>query len=238
MRFDRLYFNCLQYQPESLMNSKFILLVVLVIGLTLVAVWALPTSAAPQPSRVPQPGTWQLDFELHGNPKQIQITLPGDTQPRIFWYLLYTVTNNTSREVEFYPQFDLFTDNFLLYHAEDTARKPVFEAIRKLYRQSIPLLEPQEMVTGKILIGEDNARDSVAIFADFDPNANSAKIFVSGLSNETVTVANPVNQNSDTKKPEKILLRKTLMLQYQVPGDQYNPRNRAMLYRSRNWIMR
>ena len=202
------------------------------------AAWTLPTSAAPKPSLVPEPGIWQLDFELHGDPKQIQITLPGDTQPRIFWYLLYTVTNNTSQEVEFYPQFDLFTDNFLLYHAEDTAPKPVFEAIHQLYRHTLPLLEPQEMVTGKILIGEDNARDSVAIFTDFDPNANSAKIFTAGLSNETVTVDCPVNVNSNTKKPEKILLRKTLMLQYRVPGDQYNPKNRAMLYSSRDWIMR
>ena len=207
---------------------------VMAFGLTAV----LPLWAAPEPALVPPPGAWQLDFELHGTPRQISIKLPGDAKPRRFWYLLYSVTNNTGSDIEFYPQFDLLTDTFKLYYAGAKARRPVFEAIRELYAKTIPLLEPESMVSGRILLGRDNARDSVAIFEDFDPNSNSVKVFVSGLSNETVTVAYPGQFDSDNQSQKKVLLRKTLMLQYQVPGDRFNLDQRVMLYRGREWIMR
>jgi hypothetical protein len=194
--------------------------------------------AAPTPSLIPLAGVWQLDFELHGQPHLISITLPGDTQPRRFWYLLYTITNNTGKEVEFYPSFELFTDTFQLTQAGDKVRRPVFEAIRNLYAQTIPLLECDGMIEGRILLGKDNARDSVAIFEDFDPNATWAKIFVAGLSNEVVKIDHPFDVDPNTHKPQEVLLRKTLMLEYQVPGDRYNPDNRVMLYRDRKWIMR
>jgi len=180
--------------------------------------------AAPKPALVAPPGTWQLDLELHGNPQQINIRLPGDIESRRFWYLLYTVANNTPEEVEFYPQFDLYTNTFKLYH---------------------PLLEPDNMLTGRILVGQDNARDSVAIFTDFDPNATSASIFIAGLSNETITIKPPAVKKSaagvidgSAKEQKEVLLRKTLMLQYQVPGDRFNLADRVMLYRGRDWVMR
>jgi hypothetical protein len=213
---------------------KFTFLGVLMVGMAGFAGYR-PVWAVVRPAMVPPPGTWQLDFELHGDPQQITVTLPGDSQSRRFWYLLYTVTNNTGLEVEFYPRFTLFTNTLKLSDAGVGVRKPVFLEIRKLYDKTIPLLEPEDMVTGPILVGQDNARDSVAIFEDFDPNAVWAKIFVSGLSNETVAVDLPT---IETQQKKQILLRKTLMLEYQVPGDRYNPQQRVMLYRNRQWIMR
>ena len=102
----------------------------------------------------------------------------------------------------------------------------------------MPLLEPQDSITGPILLGRDNARDSVAIFKDFDPNANSINIFIAGLSNETISVHYPAKSEIELTEKKQVLLRKTLMLQYQVPGDRFSPLNRVMLYRSRKWIMR
>ena len=147
--------------------------------------------AAPQPELVPPPGTWQLDLELHGNPQQIYIRLPGDTEGRRYWYLLYTITNNTGSEAEFYPQFDMYTDTFKLVHAGVRVPRAAFEAVRKRYEKTIPLLEQENMLTGRILVGQDNARDSVAIFEDLDPNTNAVKIFIAGLSNETFTLRLP-----------------------------------------------
>ncbi|MBN1435646.1 MAG: hypothetical protein JW936_01100 [Sedimentisphaerales bacterium] len=194
--------------------------------------------AAPKPALVPQEGVWQLDIEFHGQPRQITITLPGDTQPRSFWYLPYTITNNTGQEVRFYPQFDLLTDTLRLYHAGEGVRRPVFEAIRQRYGNTIPLLEPESMVTGRILLGADNARDSVVIFPDFDPEATSVSIFIAGLSNENVTVPHPTTIDQRTGQAKQILLRKTLQLQYRIVGDAITPRQRVMLYHSMNWIMR
>jgi len=215
--------------------SAGVLQVVLFSVLVTLMICCVSVIAAPEPALVPPPGTWQLDLELHGEPQQISITLPGDTQPRRFWYLLYTITNKTGEDVEFIPQFDLYTDTFQVRQAGVKVRRPVFDAIQARYSKSIPLLEPQSMVTGRILQNGDNARDSVAIFEDFDPNATSVKIFVAGLSNETVTIKSPSLNNNSAKE---YLLRKTLMLEYQVPGDRYNLDKRVMLYRNREWIMR
>ncbi|MBN1765023.1 MAG: hypothetical protein JW860_07180 [Sedimentisphaerales bacterium] len=216
-------------------KNNLVILILLLIAFALLMSFA---GAVPEPALVPPPGTWQLDFELHGDPQQISLTLPGEYNPRRFWYLLYTVTNKTGQDVEFYPNFEILTDSLKLYQAGDNVRRPVYNAIRDLYPSTIPLLEHEDQVSGKILIGEDNARDSVAIFEDFDPNATHVKIFISGLSNETTTVDYPGGIDLDTGKPKKVLLRKSLMLEYRVPGDQYNPQDRVMLYHSRNWIMR
>ena len=197
--------------------------------------WA---SGAPEPSLVPSTDTWQLEIELHGQPQLLTITLPGDTEPQRFWYILYTVTNNSDQDVEFYPQFELLTNTFRLRQAGVGVRRPVFEAVRHRYHSAVPLLEPASMVTGRVLLGRDNARDSVAIFKDFDPRATSVSVFASGFSNETVTVAHPMLKDADTGVPKQVLLRKTLRLNYQVPGDEYNPDSRVMLYRDREWIMR
>ncbi|MBN2210551.1 MAG: hypothetical protein JW709_04070 [Sedimentisphaerales bacterium] len=203
-------------------------LLVLTAGL---CVWA-----APKPSLVPEPGLWQLDIQLHGQPQQINVVLPGDTEPTRFWYLLYTITNNTGEDVNFYPRADLFTDTLLTYTGGAKSRRQVFEAIRQRHATAIPLLEMESQVTGPILQGEDNARDTVAIFEEFDPQATKVQIFISGLSNETVQVKNPMGAQG--KESDTVLLRKTLALDYQVPGDEYNPANRVLLYRGRNWIMR
>lgn len=194
--------------------------------------------AAPTPALVPPSGTWQLDLQFHGQPRQINITLPGDAAPQRFWYLPYTITNDTDRDAEFYPRVELFTDTLKLYQAGTGVRRPVFEAIRRRYELSLPLLEPQSMLTGRILQGDDNARDSVIIIKDFDPNATTVKLFFTGLSNETVTVDHPSQLDPETKKPKRLLLRKTLMLKYNVPGDAIKLDKRVMLYRGREWIMR
>lgn len=201
----------------------------------LVAALAALVSAAPLPAVIPGPGIWQLDLELHGNPMPVEVTLPGDEKPTRFWYLLYTVTNNTGKDLTFYPQFDLLSNNLKLMSGNRGILKPIFEAVRNLYASTIPLLEPYSMVAGKLLQGQDNARDSLAIFPEFDPNATTVKIFFTGLSNEIVAINHPVDIDKTTNQPKKILLRKTLVLEYQVSG---TPGQRAMLYRNRYWVMR
>jgi len=208
----------------------------------LLSVWVITASsglwAAPEPAIVPLPGTWQLDVRIHGDPQRIVVQFPGFAQPKAFWYLPFTITNNTGRDVDFYPEFEIFTDTFKLYKAGRGVRKAVFNAIRQRYNNTIPMMEPEELVTGRILQGEDNARDSVIIFEDIDPNATSVKIFIAGLSNESTMIESPIYKNPATGKGKDILLKKTLMLQYQMPGDALNQDQKVMLYRSRQWIMR
>lgn len=197
---------------------------------------AAAQSAIPQPDLLLPAGTWQVDFEVLAQPESLTLQLPGWPAPRTYWYIVYRVTNPTATEVEFYPYFELFTDTFRTVPAGVGAEEAVFEAIRQKYRDSYPLLEPPSLVSGELLVGQDNARDSVAIFPQFDPRANAVSLFVSGLSNETARVISPVVSQDGTAK--EYLLRKTLVLQYQVPGDPRNLENRAMIYRGLDWLMR
>ncbi|MBN2377692.1 MAG: LamG domain-containing protein [Sedimentisphaerales bacterium] len=190
-------------QKQSLYITKLALA-----GLFLITVAGLDNfvhSAVPQPALVAPAGTWQLDLTLHGNPQKISIKLPGAEKTKSFWYLLYSVTNNTAREVDFYPRFELFTNTFRLSYAGESVRRPVFEAIRELYADTLPLLEPEYLVSGRILVGQDNTRDSVAIFEDFDYGATATTIFVSGLSNETVNVKYDSLVESDTETSQALV---------------------------------
>ncbi len=206
-------------------------------NLPLVAgVMALLVSAAmavPEPSLILAPGEWLVDVQFHSAPQPIMVKLAGEDQPRRFWYLTYTVTNNTGEDIDFYPRVEAFTNTFKLYETGVKNRREVFEAIRDRYNNTIPLMEPRDFVSGKLLQGQDNARDSVIIFEDFDPEATSLKIFFAGLSNESEEIT--INSIGKSKK---FLLHRTLMLQYQIPGDRFNPDKRVLLYRDREWIMR
>ena len=199
---------------------------------------ALQVTAAPEPSRVEIPGNWLIDIKLQGQPQLLSVALPGETKRRNYWYLLYTVTNNTGQEVNFYPQFEIFTDTFKIHRSEKRVSRQVFDMIKGQYSSTLPFLESQDQVTGVLLQGEDNARDSVAIFEDFDPNSTQVKIFVSGLSNEIVKVKHPTRVDPKTASNEEVLLRKTLTLKYKVSGDRLKPDERVMLYRDRKWYMR
>ncbi len=194
--------------------------------------------AAPKPALVAATGDWQLDIEIHGDPKLLSLMLPGDEMIKNYWYLTYTVTNNTGQDVDYFPEIELFTDTFKSTVSGKNVRDQVFQKIRNRYRHTIPLLESQDQVTEKILQGRDNSRDSVAIFEDFDLNARTVKLFLSGTSNEVATVKHPLLIDGATKKPKDVLLKKTLMLEYRISGDQHNPEQRVMLYRDRSWIMR
>ncbi len=194
--------------------------------------------SAPEPSKVLHYGNWQLEIELHGEPELITVKDSIKNTYKNYWYLPFTVTNYMDKDIAFYPQFEIFTDTFQSTIAGTNIKKDVFEAIRDRYERKIPLLEPQKLITGKILQGKDYARDSVAVFEDFDPKASAVKIFLSGFSNETVSIDHPVLINPKTNKPKEVLLQKTLMLEYTVSGDKYNPDKRVLLYKNRQWIMR
>ena len=198
--------------------------------------YAEAPKGVPVPAALPPADIWQLDVEFHGKPEQLEVMLPGSKEPSRFWYLVYTITNNTGSDVDFYPAFEVMTNTFKLYEAGKVPSKPVYKEVERLYKKSVPLLEPEIKVAGKILQGEDNARDCVCILEDFDPNATSIKLFISGFSNETTTVELADNKNE--KKSKKVLLRKTLMIEYTVPGDEYNQDKKSMIFRRKKWIMR
>lgn len=204
----------------------------------LVATWMPIGQAAPQPDKASR--TWELDCHFH-DPERMVITLPGDSEPTTFWYLLYTVSNDTGQDVDFYPAFELVTDTFKVVRGGDRIHPLVVDAIRARHKKQYPFFVDPLKATGRLLQGEDNARTSAAVFRNFDPTANRFTIYVAGLSGEVVRLRNPA---FDPEVPESetnsrfFTLRKSLGITYDLPGD---PQTRKLATPTRvkmEWVMR
>lgn len=200
------------------------------------AVIASVCLAAPEPAIVPAPGQWTVDMEFT-HPQQI--VLPGglENQPRRFWYTIITLTNNTGDDVGFYPKCDLMTDTFKITPAGKTVSPMVFEQIKKRHKSKYQFLELLSKTDNRILQGEDNTKDIAVIWPDFDTKARGIKIFIAGLSNETVAINHPVAKDQ-AGKALKVYLRKTLELSYAFKGDPALRSGADLRYKGKRWIMR
>jgi hypothetical protein len=190
----------------------------------LILVVSSPSSTAPEPAEIPT--AWELDFR-HDPPRPILLQVPGKARPQLFWYMRYTVTNNTGEDRIFVPDFTLYTDTGQKLKAGQTGVPlTAFDQIKRVL--NAPLLKSTDDMTGKILQGADNAKDGVAIWPDFDPKAGVIDVFVGGLSGERAVVKLPTpievmetdamgNRQKVTKT--EVILSKALHLRYAVPGE-------------------
>jgi hypothetical protein len=177
-----------------------------------------------EPSRTPV--SWELNFK-YGPVERVYVDVDGKSTP--FWYIRYTVTNNSGKDVLFTPSFELVSDQGVVQQGFKDVPNSVFDKIKSLYKNSL-LMSPTD-IYGKLLQGEDNAKDGVIIFSDIDHNSRNFKLFVMGLSGETTDkVVNPV-----TGKP--VLLQKTLELDINIPGQAINEQPVSKVTSS-NWVMK
>jgi len=205
----------------------------------ILAVWAVMACvclAAPKPAIVPGPGEWTVDVTFE-HPQQIALQVSFDAKPRRFWYTIITVTNKSNRDFDFYPKCDLMTNTFQIIPAGKDASAAVFEQIKRRHQSRYPFLEPLERAGNKILQGEDNTKDIAIIWADFDAQAKNIKVFITGLSNETVAIDHPIEKD-ESGKPVKVYLRKTLELSYTLRGDTSLRSDVNLSYESKCWVMR
>jgi len=194
----------------------------------------------PKPSPVPQ--DWELNVKFQ-DLKRISVQVPGQ-KARIYWYMIYTVSNNSGQDVMFYPEFTLVTDKLQVLPAMVDVDPEVFTAIKNEYKSTYPWLEHPSKVIGKLLQGKDNARDSVAIWPDFRDDTTAVDVFGGGFAGECLAVPNPLfvaGKSDPAKVPENFVLRKTLQIHYALPTD---PANRGRISPSRKgpepveWVMR
>jgi len=207
-----------------------------------VALTICPARSAPKPSRVPT--TWQVDIDLK-EPKAIELPLPGRARPQRFWYVRYTVTNRTGQELIFVPAFVLYTDTGQILRAGSKVPTAAFQAIKNLY--NAPLLKDITGMTGRLLQGEDNAKEGVAIWRDFDPKAGAFDIFIGGLSGENAEVRLPkpievveldATGKETTVVKDKAIVSKTLHLRYSIPGEAAARLWTKPKLEKRQWVMR
>jgi len=167
-----------------------------------------PTARADYPKPSLAPTSWQLDFQ-HGTPTRIVVDVPGSPAPMAYWYMTYTVTNNTDQEQPFLPKFEMLTEDGKVVRSDDHIPAAVFERIKAQEKKS--LLEPAYKIGGTLRIGEDQQRDGVAIWPDPPGRMGNFSIFVEGLSGEIATVK---------AGDKEFILRKQLKLNWHIRGDE------------------
>jgi hypothetical protein len=190
--------------------------------------------AAPQPAVVQSPGQWTVQVRFE-QPQQMVLTRGGAAVR--YWYTILSLTNRTGEDVDFYPRCDLMTDTFQIVPAGMNVPPTVLERIKERHRSRYPLLESLASVGNRILEGEDNAKDIVVIWPDFDLRAESFKIFITGLSNETAVIDHPVAVDT-AGHPVPVFLRKTLELDYAFRGDPALRDSVEVVYKGKDWVMR
>lgn len=202
--------------------------------------------AADYPEPSPYPISWEFKFE-HDKPKRVVVTLPGKG-PRAFWYMTYTVTNNTTQEREFLPTFEMLTRDGKVLRSDKGVPLRVFEEIKR--QENNRFLEPHYKVAGPLRVGEDQAKDGVAIWPEPMSEMGSFSIFVGGLSGESVTLKrdngrlvkiDPRKTSLELKgvAPEDVVtLYKTLQLNFVIYGDEVYPGLDEVNVKPEQWVMR
>lgn len=181
--------------------------------------------AAPEPETVPR--RWQLRIEP-GDLRCALIDVPG-LGPRTYLYMTYKVVNNSGDDRDFAPSFELATDTGLLIRSgRDIPHAAVQDLMRRIDNA---FLQDELSIQGKLLQGEENAREGLVIFAAPDLQASEYTVFAMGFSGETKSVARPDNG-------ETVILRKTLMLVHEGTGRLDPSSGRPLTRTSDRWILR
>src|SRR3954471_24751461 len=160
-------------------------------------------SAFPKPSMYPI--SWELKFE-HKTPKRIVVDLPGRA-PQAYWYMTYSVTNSTDKERLFLPFFEMLTRTGKVVRSDNGVPAKVFDAIKS--RENNRYLMPAAKIAGELRVGEDQAKESVAIWPEPDPRMGTFSIFAGGLSGESVILKDEKGQDVKDKDGQPVILRKT-----------------------------
>jgi hypothetical protein len=143
--------------------------------------------------------------------------------------LTYTVTNNSGEDLLFAPAFELATDQEVLR----SGRSVPLEVTRELQsRAQNPMILDQISMIGQLLQGKENAKDGLVIWPADDLRPGDLTVYAAGFSGETAKVQGP-----DSK--QTVILRKTLMLRYTVPGELTQRGGQPLeLSEPARWIMR
>jgi len=210
---------------------------IVLITVLLFGVFSYSVISAPKPATVQRAGQWRLDVQ-YSQPLQISVRLPGSDVPQRFWYVVLSLTNNTSNpEISLIPSCQLVTDTFQTIPAGQGVRKEVFDAIKLKHQGQYPFLESMDFADMKLRKGADNSRDIAIIWPEFDPNAKKISLFIAGLSNETAAINHPVNKD-ENGNPEKIYLQKTLQLIYANTTDPELRARAGLAFQEQHWVMR
>lgn len=182
--------------------------------------------------------SWELDVEFM-DPQRITVSTPTGNQT--YWYVLYRAINRTGKDVRFFPSFRIVTNTLKVVDAGDGVHPAVYDAIASRHRVDFQNFAPPVKVTGLLLQGAANARESAAVFKQFDPEASSFKVYMGGFAGEKVRVNNTAFDSAREESednPRSFLVQRTLEITYDLPGDPTTRAYARPIRRDRQWVMR
>ena len=189
--------------------------------------------AYPQPSK--SPVSWELKFDYQA-PMRVVVEVPGSPTPKAYWYMTYSVINNTDSAVNFLPTFEWVSRSGAVTKSDQNIPDAVFQKIKA--KTGNNLLENNVQIQGLLRTGEDQAKDGVAIWPESDPRLGDFSIFVTGLSGESVQMTDSAGKPMNDKDGKPILLFKTLQIDYKLAGDEVYPGNDLLTKVGDRWVMR
>jgi len=187
-----------------------------------------------------QPGMWIMEEFAFIQPRMITIDVPGRGR-KLLWYMVYRVTNRGESSRLFVPKFRLVDDKGNAYL--DTV---IPKAQRAIQSREDPLQPLENSVTAIQTIEPSNEEGldreksiyGVAIWEDVNPRLNSFDILIEGLSNGFKELKDPATGESikDPATGQVKAQRKTLILKFARPGDEFNQNEREIRYLGFDWI--
>ena len=187
----------------------------------------------PTPSSYPI--SWELKFD-HSMPKRVVVETPGSITPTAYWYITYTVTNTSDKEQTFLPFFQMVARSGKVIRSDTNISQRVFDVIKQ--KEGDKFLETFTKIGGELRLGEDEAKDGVAIWQEPDPRMGNFTLFVGGLSGEAVQLKDDGGQPMKDADGKPIILRKTLQLNYIIRGDEVFPGLDEVNQKSEDSVMR
>jgi hypothetical protein len=194
---------------------------------------------------------WVLDFNFR-QPRYILTNIPGEGR-KLVWYMVYKVTNKTGEPRQFVPRFELVTNpgsppagsvvdakqnpsglfsrtfkDVLLQKAELQVQER--EGRERNFHNTVTIMKPLEPTPKE---GAPIERHGVVFWKDV-PMGETKKfnVYITGLSNGYRRIPDPADKNKE------VILRKTLELRFEKPGDDANPEQREIRLEGFDWVYR
>ncbi|MFI4898770.1 MAG: hypothetical protein ACIARR_13230 [Phycisphaerales bacterium JB059] len=199
------------------------------IGLVGLGATLAAPAAAPEPA--PIPTAWEFEFDA-GPLRLAWVNVPNEGV-RPFFYLTYTVTNYWSADLLYAPDFYLKTDESEILRSGENIPPVVTEEL--LARLGNPLINDQISILGNVLEGPENARSGVVIWPATDLDVDEIMVFAANLSGESTVYW---TRDRETGQRKRLVLRKTLMLRYETPGDLTDRGGEPLELVETRWVMR
>lgn len=207
--------------------------VILALGAGAVVIGAFPGilhAVVPEPDPVPR--RWELELKP-GPLRLMTIDAQDGAGPKSYFYFTYKVTNTTSEDVLFAPIFEMASSEGDMARSGQGVSGEVTREVLKALDN--PLLQDQISILGTLAVGEANAREGVVIWPASGAMMDNLTIYAAGFSGETRTldVIDP-----QTKAIKHVLLRKTRVMKFTLPGEIGAQGSRPFDLSDDRWVLR